>query len=329
MEQHRQTTGEDVRYVFMDTGAEHPKTYEFIRNVAKNWNIDLVCLRLVVNPVLKKANSYKDVSVDDIGYDLSIWRDICSKYGTPYVGGPFCTRTMKIEPFRRYCRDYFGNDFVSWIGLRRDEQRRTWGEKAYLKLFGMYFDNDVMHRLFMDLVGLKNPSDIESHLQTEYAFMPGDHEYLAKRIMKLKEKNERLLSEISDFSKQDILNWWKTQPFDLELPEHLGNCVFCIKKGINKIALATRDEPQLAEEFKEVIYSDSVRTVERRQQENKIMYRGNHSLESIIATYADHTRDEIFATIRGNGGNDSGSCSESCEAFACDWSQGDLFEEES
>ena len=35
-------------------------------------------------------------------------------------------------------------------------------------------------------------------------------------------------------------------PFDLKIPEHLGNCVFALKKGINKIALAARDEPELA-----------------------------------------------------------------------------------
>ncbi|WP_149017487.1 phosphoadenosine phosphosulfate reductase family protein, partial [Escherichia coli] len=43
MEQKRQA-GEDVHYVFMDTGAEHPKTYEFIRNIVSNWKIDLHCL---------------------------------------------------------------------------------------------------------------------------------------------------------------------------------------------------------------------------------------------------------------------------------------------
>ncbi len=79
----RRIAGEDVRYVFMDTGAEHPKTYEFIRNIVKHWKIDLICLRVVVNPVLGQANGYKLISIDEIGYDLQVWRDICAKYGTP------------------------------------------------------------------------------------------------------------------------------------------------------------------------------------------------------------------------------------------------------
>jgi 3'-phosphoadenosine 5'-phosphosulfate sulfotransferase (PAPS reductase)/FAD synthetase len=35
MEQRRRT-GWPVQYIFMDTGAEHPKTYEFIRNIVKH-----------------------------------------------------------------------------------------------------------------------------------------------------------------------------------------------------------------------------------------------------------------------------------------------------
>lgn len=259
MEQKRASENLNVKYVFMDTGAEHPKTYEFIRNVVRHWNIDLVCLRLVVNPKLGNGNSYRVMNVDEICADLQPWVDACGKYGTPYVHGAFCTRTMKLEPFERYCKENYPDGYHSWLGIRADEPRRL------------------------------KPRDGVSYL-----------------------------ADISDFDKQDILDWWKEQPFDLAIPEHLGNCVFCIKKGINKIALAARDEPEMAAQFREVISSDTVRVVERRQQENKIMYRGNNSLESIIAMFSDQTRDDIAATIRGTGGYDSGSCSESCEALICD-----------
>lgn len=255
MEQ-RRAAGENVRYVFMDTGAEHPKTYDFVRNVAKNWGVDLVCLRVVVTPELGKANSYRQISVADIGPDLQPWRDICTKYGTPYVHGAFCTRTMKIEPFDRYCKDNF-ESFEKWLGIRIDEPRRLKEREGF-----------------------------------------------------------HYLAAISDFEKQDVLDWWAEQPFDLGLAEHLGNCVFCIKKGINKVALATRDEPQMAADFMDVITSESVRVVERREQENKIMYRGDNSLASIIGIFSEHSRDDIAATVRGMGGYDSGSCSESCEAFS-------------
>ncbi|WP_392562281.1 phosphoadenosine phosphosulfate reductase family protein [Orbus sturtevantii] len=250
---------EKVEYIFMDTGAEHPKTYEFIKNVVNYFNINLTCLRVVVNPELGQANSYREISLDELKQDLQPFRDICHKYGLPYPNGAFCTRTMKYEPFTRYCNDKYGKgNYQTRLGIRADEPKR-------LKPLSGY----------------------------------------------------KYLADISDFDKQDIINWWKQQPFDLEIPEHLGNCVFCIKKGINKIALATRDEPEMAIDFVELINDPKNRVVERRQQENKIMYRGNNSLVSIMYMYQNHSREEIAVTIRGNKAFDSGSCSESCEIFSC------------
>lgn len=248
----------NTRFLFMDTGAEHPGTYQFIRDVVTHWRISLVCLRVVVNPILGKGNSYRVVSVDEIGPDLQPMRDIFEKYGTPYVHGAFCTRAMKMDVFERYCKDNF-SEYHTWIGIRVDEPAR-----------------------------------------------------LKKR------EGVSYLADISQFEKSDVLLWWKQQPFDLAIPEHLGNCVFCIKKGTNKIALAARDEPEMAAKFWQLINDPSVRVVKRRKQENKIMYRGNNSLESVIALFADHSREEIAATIRNRGGYDTGSCTESCEAMSCE-----------
>lgn len=124
----------------------------------------------------------------------------------------------------------------------------------------------------------------------------------------------RYLSDISDFDKQDILDWWDTQAFNLEIPEHLGNCVFCVHKGANKLALAARDEPEMADAFMEMIASDSVHRRPTREMPPEIMYRDHQSLRSIIDSYQDVSRDDIAKTIRSAKQFDSGSCSESCEA---------------
>lgn len=177
-------THPDTDFIFMDTGAEHPKTYEFIKNIVEHWRIKLTCLRVVVNPELGQANSYREITLDELTQDLQPFRDVCYKYGLPYLGGAFCTRTMKLEPFTRYCNDKYGkNNYQTWLGIRADEPRRLKPTEGY-----------------------------------------------------------KYLADISDFDKRDIINWWRNQPFDLDIPEHLGNCVFCIKKSISKIALATRDE---------------------------------------------------------------------------------------
>ena len=269
MEQKRINEGWDVSYIFMDTGAEHPKTYEFIKKVVKHFKIDLICLRPVTNFEKGKGNTYKVVGMDDIKCDLLPWADMLKKYGTPYnPSGGFCTDRMKTTPYKKYCDDVFGkSNYISWLGIRIDEPKRLKEKEGF--------------------------------------------DYLAS---------------ISDFEKDDILEWWGRQSFDLGIPEHLGNCVFCIKKGANKVALAAKDEPELADEFMSILESTSVRVVECRESPSLEMYRGRLSLRQTIAVYEEEDRDELFRSLRSSKRFDSGSCSESCEVFNDDF-QLDLFKE--
>lgn len=252
MEQ-RRLAGEEVHYVYMDTGAEHPKTYEFIRRVVVEWGIDLHCLRVIPNPELGKASGYEELSIADIGPDLIPWKRMLNKYGHPYVGGAFCTDRMKTVPFTKYCQERFGRgNYHTWLGIRADEHNRL------------------------------RPA-------------PG-FSYLA---------------DISVFEKQDVLDWWEEQPFDLGIQEHLGNCVFCIKKSMQKVALATMDEPELAAQFVDILEKEILTGRE------PVMYRGNNTLKSLIALFSDTSRDELASRMTSMRQYDTGSCSESCEAFSC------------
>lgn len=240
----------ETEFIFMDTGAEHPKTYEFIRNILKHWNIKLTCLRVIPNPEMNKPSTYEILSTDRIGPDLKPWKRMLKKYGHPYVGGAFCTDRMKTVPFIKYCDEQFGRgNYTTWLGMRADEPKRI-------------------------------------------APKPGI----------------RYLAEISDFEKQDVIEWWQGQPFDLEIQEHLGNCVFCIKKSLQKVALAAKDEPELAAKF-----IHTLQTFDAKQ--DKIMYRSNTSLEQVIALFSDTGRDELASRMTSMRQYDTGSCSESCEAF--------------
>ena len=85
-----------------------------------------------------------------------------------------------------------------------------------------------------------------------------------------------------------------------EIDEHLGNCVMCIQKSACKIALACRDEPYHREQMLNLIYSDNTRIVDTRKGISDIMYRGKHSLSSIIEQYSQLTRDEIEQRLKNN-----------------------------
>ena len=60
------------------------------------------------------------------------------------------------------------------------------------------------------------------------------------------------LATIAKKTKQEILNWWSNQPFDLEIEEHYGNCVGCYKKNAKKLQKIANENPQYFDPFIEM-----------------------------------------------------------------------------
>lgn len=267
-----------VEYIFMDTGAEHPKTYEFIKKCVEHFGIELTCLLGDFNQPVGVGHTYEVIAVSEIKYDMQNgpFAQLMRKYGAPHVMSAFCTSRMKNDVFEKYCNDKYGKgNYVTWLGIRYDEPAR---------------------------LKIGNSRGI------------------------------RYMAEITDFEKDDILDFWSCMPFDLEIQEHQGNCVFCIKKSINKLALAARDEPQLLDDWLKAIDAGSDRLNQPIEKPTEglfqetytqhikkgVMYRGSNSMESIIAKFALHSREEIYDSIRSMKRKESGGCTESCEAFAAD-----------
>lgn len=48
-------------------------------------------------------------------------------------------------------------------------------------------------------------------------------------------------------TKKDVLAYWKTMPFDLELKDYEGNCDLCFLKGMKKKQMILREHPEKAE----------------------------------------------------------------------------------
>ncbi len=130
MERARKEFGWDVRYVFCDTGVEHPQCYTFIRNIVKFWGIDLVVLRAKVNPTLNYGNSYQEFKPNDLMNSKVMppfepFNSMLTKYGTPTVMGAYCSDRMKKDVTNSYCKDKFGKgNYVTWLGIRSDEPHR-------------------------------------------------------------------------------------------------------------------------------------------------------------------------------------------------------------
>jgi hypothetical protein len=301
--------GDDVDFIYMDTGAEHPKTYEFIRSVNRELNLNLVCLRTDFSTPLGAGNNFKVVEINSIAPDLKPFTDMVSKYGVPYIGGMFCTDRMKLVPFTKYCNEKYGRgNYETWLGIRADELPRVLGKNLYEKLSEtLGINDDEIIKIIMS-----KPSERDSHFVVEEQFEWDIYNDLNDRLG----NGIRYLAEISDFEKQDIIRWWSNMPFDLEIKEWNGNCVFCPKKSNLKIAAAQRDNPEFYHNYLTMLYSDEVRVDEKTGHWSQ-MYRGKRSLEQVVSMFDGSTGDEIKSRIRGGKMTDSGSCSESCEVFNC------------
>jgi hypothetical protein len=66
------------------------------------------------------------------------------------------------------------------------------------------------------------------------------------------------LATITKITKEDVLNFWKQQPFDLEIDEHYGNCVGCYKKSDKKLKMIADESPEHLDPFIELetLYSN-------------------------------------------------------------------------
>lgn len=96
--------------------------------------------------------------------------------------------------------------------------------------------------------------------------------------------------------KQDVLDFWEDQSFDLGLPEHLGNCVWCFKKSDKKLLKALDECPKAF---------DFPKKMEKYKTDNRRAFFRGHRLVDDLFKMKEITDIPRFI--------DDGGCSESCE----------------
>lgn len=309
------TYGRDnVDFIYMDTGAEHSETYEFIRKVNDEFGLNLICLRGDFSRPLGGGVGYSVVDINSLKPDLKPFKEMVTKYGVPYIGGMFCTDRMKLKPFKKYCDDTYGKgNYDTWLGIRFDEPKRLWGDNkksllsTYKQLSICGLNSFQMSDMFQAVSrGLASVASYNLSALAESLCL--------KRLASLKKDKLSYLAQLTDHEKPDILNYWSKMSFDLNIDEWSGNCEFCPKKSDLKLAASQRDSSASYIDFVDMLHDDSVRVDENTGHYSK-MYRGKQSLEKLIAKFDGSTGEEIKARIRGGKMIDTNSCSESCEVF--------------
>ena len=116
-----------------------------------------------------------------------------------------------------------------------------------------------------------------------------------------------------NIKKDYIKYFWRQQHFDLDLPEHLGNCVTCWKKSDRKLLTIAKQEPHRFDFFY---------TMENRYafagagNESRVFFRRNRNVAELLKESTRFTDFFVDGMHEYQPELDLGDgCSESCEIY--------------
>jgi PP-loop superfamily ATP-utilizing enzyme len=118
-------------------------------------------------------------------------------------------------------------------------------------------------------------------------------------------------------TKDDVREWWAQQHFNLNIPEHYGNCTSCWKKSMRKLLTIAAEAP---EEFEwnarmEDQYGDRGARPKGKEGTLRTFFRGNKSTKDILAMSKQPFEpfvDDKFIPYDEEM-DEHGSCGDSCE----------------
>ena len=124
----------------------------------------------------------------------------------------------------------------------------------------------------------------------------------------------------SPTTKEQVRHFWASQPFDLEIPEHYGNCKTCWKKSDRKLYTIAKEHPEFFDFFDEM--ENKYRDAGAGDQQ-RVFFRGHRTAKNIIEeskSFPDHKKfTDVMPELQLDFfGLDQagGACgSESCEIF--------------
>jgi hypothetical protein len=117
------------------------------------------------------------------------------------------------------------------------------------------------------------------------------------------------LAETWPTTKQEVIDYWAGSPIDLKIPEFLGNCRGCFHKSEKKLMVSRAADPKTFSFFSAMERKypnagpDSTRRIYRGYRTAGMMEK----LYTIVVAGAE-------GAVAGLNDEDSGSCSETCEA---------------
>ncbi len=111
--------------------------------------------------------------------------------------------------------------------------------------------------------------------------------------------------------KAQVMKFWDDQSFDLKVPEHRGNCVWCWKKSLRKHLTLAKETPQV---FKFAMRMEAEHGFSGRgsdKEKRRVFFREGRTAKEII----ELSRDRFETFIDRRHLDQHAGCEESCEVY--------------
>jgi 3'-phosphoadenosine 5'-phosphosulfate sulfotransferase (PAPS reductase)/FAD synthetase len=211
LEAHGGTLPSDVLVVFCNTGKERPETLDFVERCSVNWGVPIVWLEYRYTGGAMQAPTGDGVK-----------RKTPGKHSFTVVD--YATASRNGEPFEQviHARNMLPNVVARFCTV--ELKMRT--QQRYLKSLGW-----------------------KSGWTSCIGFRADEPQRVAKLRGTNRHNGEEAIAPLAmaKVMLADVMDFWKLQPFDLQLDQHEGNCDLCFLKGAGKIQRIMRARPDLAD----------------------------------------------------------------------------------
>ena len=160
----------DFDRVFLDTGWEHPETYNYLNELESTIG---EIKRLRVDIEVKEEDKDIIQSFENrLGFVSPFIRLVFKYNAFPSSIVKWCTRQLKIEPLKKYY-DTLDYDFVNVVGIRKEESRRRskMEELEWNEGFDCWTWRPLIDWTFDDVISIHH----RFNLRPNHLYLTGSH----------------------------------------------------------------------------------------------------------------------------------------------------------
>lgn len=266
---------------FANTGWEHPSTLKFVEQCHNRWlelyGVGITLLEAVVHHEERLPSSHRIMNFETLSRNCEPYLEVVKKYGVANVAYMHCTRELKENPIISYME--------SIGGITGHTKKGKLVSANYETFLGIRADEPLR------LNGRRDGKQKKVYPLADWAPF---------RVDKL-----------------DVLDFWESMPFNLEIEEHEGNCLGCFKKSTSKLMSVIRDLGPQAFDFAKIAESEFGHVGDNiilgvKSELPRTMYRNYMTADKLIGLY------DSKGLIHKKDDSEIGGCADDCQPFTGD-----------